>query len=215
MQLIEAMFWIALAGAAQLSAPQPVNLDKWFSFEDVPTYLVEKDSGVWLVGIRVDVAPDGSIQRCEAEKSSRIPELDKLTCSIVLLRGRFLPARSTSGSPATGVYRDSVSWSVGAGTAEAPYASNPDVDVYVQSLPRGIKSPTFVRVMFAVDQAGNKSSCVAEPGPSMQKINNDPVLVPIACEQVMSTYRATPAKDGLGNPVPSIQDALVRFSVKQ
>lgn len=209
------MFWIALtAVAAQLSAPVPVNLENWFSNEDVPTYLMEKDSGIWLVGTRVTVAADGEIQTCAAEKSSRIPQLDKLTCSIVFVRGRFLPARSVDGTPEVGVYRDSVSWSVGAATADAPFASDPDVDFYVQSLPGGTKSPALVRVMFAVDQAGKKSGCVAEPGPALEKTSDNPALVAIACQQVMTTYKATPAEES-GKPVASVQDALVRFSIKR
>jgi hypothetical protein len=199
------MLWIALAAAAaQLSAPVPVNPEKWFTNEDVLVYVLEKDSGLWEVGIRLTISLDGTVQSCKVETPSNVPALDVLTCGIASHRARFHPARSSDGSASFGVYRDSVEWSVGDATSLAPFASNPDVDTFVQSLPSRIKSPNLVRVMFVVDEAENKSSCVAEPGPSLEKINNDPVLVPIACEQVMSMYRATPAKDASGRAVPSV-----------
>lgn len=209
------MLWIALAAAAQLSAPVPTNLGKWFSYEDVPSYLLEKESGLWLVGVRINVASDGTVQNCAAEKSSGVADLDKLTCAIVLRRAKFSPARSIDGSVSSGVYRDSVQWSVGDAAADRLSISNPDLDIFVQSLPSKEKSPTLVRVMFAVDETGSKSSCMAEPSPAFEKTSNNPALVSVACEQVMNGYNATPAKDGSGKAVASVQDALVRFSVKR
>lgn len=207
------MFWIALA--AQLSAPQPTNRTNWFSADDVPRYLMEQGTGVWQVGIRVNVAPDGKIEDCEVEKSDGVPDLNKLTCEIVIVRAKFRPAHLADGSPAYGVYRTSVKWAVSDEPSDISKITSPDLDVTVAALPRGVKSPSLVRVMFAVDATGKASSCIAEPWPDFDKSENNPALVPVACEQILQHYTATPAKDAAGRPVASVQDALVRFSIKR
>jgi hypothetical protein len=206
------MLWLALA--AQLTAPIPENLGTWFRFDDVPQYLLGRDSGFWQVGIRVNVAPDGRILSCDTEASSGIRPLDKLTCNIVLRRARFHPARWSDGSAAVGVYRTSIQWAVGNSPWDTSKAINADLDLFVSGLPRGITSPTLVRIMFAVDAGGLTSSCTAEPTEA-KYINNDSALVSIACGQMTKSYKASPATDSAGKPISSVQDALVRFSLQR
>jgi hypothetical protein len=206
------MLWIALAAAAQLSAPVPKDLTKWFYADDVPDYLVAKGNGLWFVKVGIGISPDGALTGCQIEGSSGIPKLDAFTCRTILKRAKFVPASSVNGSPTFGVYRTSIKWSV----ADAPWDdsnfSDPDVEVQVQNLPPAVKSPTLVRVMFAVDQAENIGSCLADPSEDLEHIDNNPALVPIACDQVVKHYKPVPAKDAAGNVVPSVQDALVRFT---
>ncbi|HZU50466.1 MAG TPA: energy transducer TonB [Sphingomicrobium sp.] len=213
-QLIAPMLWIALAAAAQLSAPEPINLKKWFSFEDVPSYLMQMGTGIWNVGIRVNVASDGAVQNCEVESGSGIPKLDKLTCMIVTVRAKFRPAHFADGSPAHGAYRTSVNWLVQDAPGELIERSKPDLDITVRQLPRAFGKSSLVRVMFAVDANGNASSCTGEPGDNFEQAKNEPALVPLACEQFMNSYKPTVARDTAGNAVPSVQDGLVRFTVK-
>lgn len=206
------MLWIALAAAAQLSAPVPKDLTKWFYADDVPDYLMAKGNGLWFVKVGIGISPDGALTGCQIEGSSGIPKLDAFTCRTILKRAKFVPARSIDGSPAFGVFRTSIKWSV----ADAPWDdskfSDPDVEVQVQNLPPAVKSPSLVRVMFAVDQAGTIGSCLAEPTKSFQHVDNVPALVPIACDQLAKSYKPVPAKDEGGNAIPSVQDALVRFT---
>jgi TonB family protein len=206
------MLWIALAAAAQLSAPLPKNLRKWFYADDTPYYLIEKRDGVWLVNVRIGVRPDGTIDGCRVEASSGIAQLDTLTCRKILRRAKFVPATAADGSPAFGVYRRSISWIVASVPRDTSNARRPDVEVQLQSLPPDVKSPTLVRVMFAVDQSGNMGSCLAEPTKSFEHVDNVPALVPIACDRIAKSYKPIPAKDAGGNAIPSIQDALVRFT---
>jgi hypothetical protein len=205
------MFWLAVA--AQLSAPAPVHAYTWFSPEDVPAYLIERGSGLWWVRARVTVAPDGRIQRCEVEGTSGIADLDKLTCRLILRRGKFRAAHLADGTAAFGVYRTSIRWAVAESSFDLSAFSNPDVEVSAQRLPQGAKSPGLVGLMFKVDQDGEISSCEAEPPQSFSHAENNPALVPVACVQLMKIYKATPAKNAAGQPVQSVQDALVRFVV--
>jgi hypothetical protein len=66
--------------------------------------------------------------------------------------------------------------------------------------------------MFAVDQSGDIGSCLAEPTKSFEHVDNSPALVPIACDRIAKSYKPVPAKDAGGNAIPSVQDALLRFT---
>ena len=203
------MLWIALA--AQLSAPVPTNLPKWFSYDDVPAYLIERSPGLWLIGVRVTVGPDGVVESCDVESTSGIERLDQFTCRRIKQRAKFAAAHSPEGSAASGVYRTTMHFAVADSPFNTSNASVPDVDVSVASLPAGLKSPALVRVMFAVDQEGRMRSCTAEP---RENVSNNPELVPIACEQLTKLYKPVPVRDAAGNAVPSVQNATVRFSAQ-
>lgn len=206
------MFWIA--AAAQVVAPFPEKATSWFSLDDMPIYLLKQGPGLWQVPIRVTVEPQGKLRSCEVEATGGIADLNRLTCRIVMRRAKFQPAR-IQGAPAIGVYRTSIMWVVADAPWDTSTAINADVDVTVERLPAGIQPPTFVKVAFAVDAGGGKSSCAPDATKDIHRIENHPALVPIACDQVMKTYRATPATDAAGTPVTSVQNALVRFSISK
>jgi len=198
------MWWIALA--AQLSAPTPINIGNWFNDGDFPGYLVEQQPGVWLVGVGVRVRPDGAVQDCTVESTSGVARLDQLTCKIVEQRAKFRPASFAEGSAAPGVYRTYVGWDVTKAPATTSHVSNADLNLTVQSLPAGIPSPTAVRLVFTVDQRGQISSCASEATQPFERVENNPALVSVACDELVKGYKPNPA-------VPSVQDAIVRFAV--
>jgi len=106
-------------------------------------------------------------------------------------------------------------WAVADAPWDTSKAINADVDVTVERLPAGVQSPTFVKVAFAVEAGGGKSSCAPDGTKDIHRIENHPALIPIACDQIMKSYRATPAADTAGRPVTSVQNALVRFSTSK
>jgi hypothetical protein len=210
------MFWIALAAAAQLSAPVPTNLKDWFIANDFPSDVITRAPHLWLVPIRIDVGPDGTIRSCEIEATSGEPLLDKRTCEFVRKRARFIPAHWSDGSPAYGAFRTTVSWLLIEGSPDnIPRAVYPDLTITVKSLPSAGKTDSVVRAMFAVDAEGRVSSCVAEPGSGFEEAENAPSLVPVACDELTKTFTAVPAKDATGKAIPSVQDALVLFSTRR
>jgi hypothetical protein len=206
------MLWIALA--AQLSAPVPTNLPNWFVFDDFPAYLVNRDPGVWAVGIRVTVGPGGAIRSCEVESSSGERGLDELSCKKVRDSASFRPAMSAAGASVPGVYRTYIAWDVTKAPAATSRVTNADLNLSVANLPAGIQSPAAVRVMFAVDREGRMSSCKSEPTESFEQVASDPALVAVACDQLMKSYRPVPARNSAGEAVASVQDAIVRFSLQ-
>ena len=89
--------------------------------------------------------------------------------------------------------------------ATTSHLSNAVLNLSVQALPTGIQSPAAIRVMFAVDEHGRIGSCAPEPTQPFERIDNNPALVSVACEQLAKSYKPKPAS-------PSVQDAIGRFS---
>ena len=196
------MFWTALA--AQLSAPEPFQRGSWFSDSDMPSYI--QTAGISRrVLTRLLVSPDGKVESCSAEVSSGEVRVDRDTCSLMMERTKFRPARWTDGSPVYGVYRLVFDWTVG---PRLPGILS-DLELTVAALPKGAHSPATVRVMFAVDEVGKPSSCTAEITPGIPKANW--ALAPVACAEIVKRYSAIPARDTSGRAVRSVQDATVNF----
>jgi hypothetical protein len=204
------MFWIALA--AQLSAPLPSNLSDWMTPEDVPVQLLKSEQQS-LVGVHVIVEPSGAKRECQIGRSSGNQKLDSYTCYLIMKRARFTPARDIGGLPSIGVYSSIIGWWVGDGFPPKPSAG--DVEITVSELPKGSKSPALVRLMFAVDANGRPSACASEATHGLKLWNDDnPLLVQIACDQLLKTYTARPASNSAGVPIPSVQDATVAFTIQ-
>jgi TonB family protein len=196
------MFWLALT--AQLIAPAPQYM--WLSNDDTP---VNELSGrdFALVRLRLTISPKGEVARCDIEQSSGNARVDNYTCDLARRRAYFRPARSAEGAPVYGIYRAPIVWAIG--PAKLKVAA--DLEAKLNPRPKGIHLPAYVRVIFAVDEIGQISGCSDEPPSSQGMKPNNPTLVPIACDQLIKNFRATPAIDDNGRPVQSIQNASVAF----
>lgn len=201
------MFWIALA--AQISAPEPRYM--WLSNDDTPANLMGSRSAA-VVLMQLTIAPDGRVHRCEIDNSSGDAQIDKYTCDLARRRALFRPAQSDVGTPVYGVYRVPVMWLKipYGGAAERPKPWG-NLTVRLSPAPKGVHLPATVRVAFAVDANGHISVCRDEP-PSPGIAQNDPTLVPVACDQIRSKFAPAPARDDKGVAVPSVQNATVLIS---
>lgn len=199
------MFWVVLAAASQMIAPQPQRM--WIRVADLREQLLPPRR-MALVWIRLTVSPQGTLMRCEVEESSSVAALDAYTCDLTLERAKFRPARTAAGASAYGIYRVPILWSV------QPVFPDPegDLELTVNRLPSGVHSPTFVRVALAVDASGDVSSCTSQPPPVPGGPPNNPKLVTIACAQISKDFPAAPAIDENGKAVASIQTASVVFT---
>ena len=196
-----------VAVAASVSAPKPIGLLNWYRPDDMPAY--HQIAGITRrVHLRVTVRPDGSLQNCEVENDGGDAKLAAYTCILTLKRAEFEPAMWSDGTASYGVYRTAPTWAVG--SPPSPNSVPGDLELDVDRLPKGEKSPAFVTIMFAVDISGNPSSCSAVP-PRSRRDRSDPELVSIACEQWIKSLKATPAKNDAGEAVPSVQTGSVKF----
>jgi TonB family protein len=205
------MLLIALAAQMSMPVGQPRGVWDLFSADDVPLDLVPEGE-IKRVGVRVTVTPDGKVENCRAESSSGISKLDAYTCSIIERRARFHAAIGGNGQPTYGVIRTIVTWAVDASGGAMPPA---DLELTVSRLPSGVNGKTSGSLMFLVDAAGHPSFCMEEKPTEPLASKLPPVLVNIACNQLVKSYVAVPARDLSGRAVSSIQNATVTFLTQE
>ena len=195
------MLWLLLA--AQLSAPEPIKPLSWWSPDDMPAY--HQRAGVTrAVDWRATISLNGRIESCEIERSSGDTKLDALTCSIIMKRGSFKPAKWIDGSTVQGVVRGHTAWAVGPNVRAIPTG----IVARVDRLPKHVRSPAFVAVQFAVHEDGRISNCIAAPE------NKVAQLVTQACAALPTVQLNKPPLGPGGAPVRSVQQAIVTFVKK-
>lgn len=193
--------------SSQLQAPTPVNIVSWTYTHQVPPPAAWDKGTSWPFLIRLTVRPNGKLKRCEVEKSTANEYLTQFVCEMFKERAKLRPAVWTDGSPSFGVFRFGFVYS----RDQAPPDDYHFEDLSV-TIDRGIyaqRVPANVRVMFAVDANGQISGCTSQPRWYSSIANDPPAIIAVACEAVVHRYHPTPAKDGSGNPVRSVQNASV------
>lgn len=181
-----------------------------FSPHDFPSYL-EKADVRRLMFIRIDVLRNGAPLDCEVEISSGDKALDRYTCELIIKRAHFSSATWPDGSVAYGVIRSWLSWAYN--FSGPPGSVHGDLDVTVNQMPKGIRSPHSELLLLAVDETGHIEACEADtPGLSKTQ-KSDPELAQLACGQLKKTYTPRPPIVE-GHPKRSVQTAIVQFSAQ-
>jgi hypothetical protein len=211
------MIWLAISSgalatlpsASRPQGPTPINYTNWVMPTARPAGLFEGDRDVWTIRARLTVRPDGKVQDCAIERSSRNKALDRFTCGMFEQRATLRPATWIDGSPSYGVFRFTFQWT----RPQLPSFNSDPVDLELKADRRDYagRLPAFVRVVFAVDQNGRISDCYSAPPFDAGMVTNPPPLVPLACDAVIHRYVPIPAKDASGTPVRSVQNAFVRI----
>jgi len=94
------------------SLPEPkVSPGKWANTGDYPDDLLRSEiSGD--VSFKLDINADGIPTDCVVIVSSKVEQLDRLTCKLMMQRARFKPALGADGSAALSHYINRVRWQV-------------------------------------------------------------------------------------------------------
>ncbi|MBB4639816.1 energy transducer TonB [Rhizorhapis suberifaciens] len=71
-----------------------------------------KGAGRLKIGVRYAVGPSGVVDQCEIIEPSGYPEVDAMTCRVIVERYRFKPARDEDGIPITQVMEEDYSWTM-------------------------------------------------------------------------------------------------------
>ena len=195
------MMWILVA--AQLTAPVPVNRSDWFTQADIPVEQLTIGTPV-VVPYRVTVGPDGVVQDCQAEVSG-IEQVDVLTCTLVTRRAAFEPATDGRGQPVQGVYRSFKRWLITDGRPPQDAVIRPDIELSVAQLPAGVQAPAVMNQSVSVDENGRAVSCNADGS------RGHPALVKAGCDELKKLWHPSPARTAAGQPVASVQNAVVLF----
>lgn len=96
--------------AASASVPQPIDKADWIRSADYPPWDRETLEGVVEVKLLVDAT--GVTTGCSVTVSSGNAKLDEYTCSLLMKRARFEPARGLHGKRVPGEVVQAVHWEV-------------------------------------------------------------------------------------------------------
>ena len=198
---------LLLALASQLASPSPVDIERWFSWQDYPSEVRDSLKTDFEPVTQTLVSATGKIIGCRVETPSSSPKMDALACAIILKRARFEPARWSDGAPVPGVYRLPVVFMVYGDEHE----HHSDIELEVGKLPKNKKSE-FVQVSFSSDASGKIQECVAKrPVGSWDKPAN-PLLVSAACKVVQAEWKPFKVLGDDGKPSRSVQNVIVKFT---
>jgi len=198
----------ALLIASQLSAPVPIRMQSWFNSSDYPPTLANGIRTAFQSVTQTLVDSTGKMIGCRIETPSSNPKVDALACGLILKRGRLEPARWSDGSPVPGVYRFAVSFALENDSDRIDPFS--DIDISVQRLPNGQRSPAYIQVTFGSDEGGK----IRVGGPPMRKKLPNPLLVSAACGAVEAQWKPFTVLGPDGKPSRSVQNMVVKFSTE-
>lgn len=201
------MIWTILA--FQLVAAQPAGgVVNWFSPDDMPAN-VQQSVNTYVVGTSTTVGTDGRPINCQIDHPTTNPKLDAMTCALILRRAQFTPARWIDGSATYGLYRMPVKWT----TIVNDPAEHTDLQIQVNKLPAGSRSPVRIRLIYAADAQGRIASCTSEPVPGQARPKPiNPQLVQVACSELERSWTPIPVHDANGAPVRSVQNASAEIT---
>lgn len=114
---IGALF-IATSAAAQSLASDPMPLGRvgtWLDVEAAPLKLMKKlEKKSIVIRFTLSVGPDGRAIGCTHDGRKKLAKtFGELTCSQLLRRARFKPAKDAQGSPVNGTYSSIATWCFG------------------------------------------------------------------------------------------------------
>lgn len=94
------------------SLPEPKSTPAaWATTGDYPGNLLRSETG-GDVSFKLDVDAVGTPTDCAVIVTSKVEQLDKLTCKLMMQRARFRPALDANGLPASAHYINRVRWQV-------------------------------------------------------------------------------------------------------
>jgi hypothetical protein len=198
------MLLLFAAAASALSAPEPKKPGSWWSYDDVPTQMLQ-DEVTYIVGYSLVVDPQGKIRECRIESTSGLPQLDKYTCKLATRRARLDPATNAAGEPVFGAYRQYASFWMG-DTFPKPREDWGDLKVTVAAarIPDG--KTKHVWLALSVDAVGIPTDCVPTKREKEFQLAQD------VCPAAMANLRLPPVLDDKGTYVPSVQNVAISVS---
>jgi outer membrane biosynthesis protein TonB len=100
------------AGSSKASAAKASpDAGRWVTTDDLPRGLMQPDEVV-VSHFVLTVSAKGDVTNCDILLPSARPELDRRACQLIILRGKYKPARDQDGKPTQGVDWRSVRWQV-------------------------------------------------------------------------------------------------------
>ncbi|HEX4738404.1 MAG TPA: energy transducer TonB [Allosphingosinicella sp.] len=198
-----------------LSSRAKANLAALVSAADYPDAAIR--AGVQgRVAFALDVSAEGRVTACAIETSSGSPLLDETTCSIMIYRAQFAPARDRRGQPATDRIRSAVRWVLPKAEEATGLASRAkanlaalvsDADYPDEAIRAGAQGT--VRFALEVAADGHVTGCTVEMS------SGSPVLDQATCQIMTARAQFTPAHDSRDQPTADTVRAAIRWVLPQ
>jgi protein TonB len=100
---------LLLFAAQAIDQPKPIDPVTWISSNDFPFEALKDEVG-GKVEYEVSVDASGNPADCRIQATSGHAVLDQATCSLIIRRARFEPAKDANGRPVPGTYKGKVTW---------------------------------------------------------------------------------------------------------
>lgn len=81
----------------------------WFSTDDYPSAAIRRELE-GTVGYSLQISASGKVESCTVTRSSGHSSLDQATCRLLPRRGKFEPARDSSGAKVRGTFSAEILW---------------------------------------------------------------------------------------------------------
>ena len=203
------MFSVLLA-AAVATAPVPVmTMDWWSNYYDTPRRgLALGELSVVVAEIIVDSR--GRFAACDGRTYRGNPQMGPYVCSRLRMRANFSPARGPDGQKVTGLYRKLI---IVANVRKETRYQAPRFGIYIPGSAQTNSSENPFEIQFYLDANGQVSNCslIDAVGINLERHKQtvDAAAVQRACAEVSTQLKPVPPRDKKGNPIPTMQNAMV------
>ena len=157
------------------------------------------------VQVRVVVSPVGVPIHCSSSFVNGPPSNVVAFCSMLQTSTRFSAAHDPKGQPAYGVVYLWAHWQHGrwAGS-RVPSWNPPDLAITTNRLPKGLIEGVLLQFVLQTDKFGKVAHCIGPPRLTQQVLD-------LLC-RTAGAQSKTPATDERGQPVPSVQEFIMRVT---
>lgn len=132
------------------------SLPTLFSSNDYPVAAL-RDGEMGTTAVVLAIAPDGRVSQCSIATSSGSASLDSATCSILVRRARFTPARDGDGNAAEDRFASRIRWILPP-RPPTPFADHRTALVFTTDAAGAVMA---CRVEGSTDSSGNDRLCAA------------------------------------------------------
>jgi TonB family protein len=105
------LFLLIALASATVSATPRADPHTWLGPDDYPKASIASEAE-GAVTVAIDVDEKGKPSSCSVTSSSGDNDLDSLTCSLLVKRAQFIPAKGQRGQAATSQYSQKVTWRI-------------------------------------------------------------------------------------------------------
>ena len=90
---------------------KPVPPEKWLTNDDYPARALQlREQGSVRLGLTIDAK--GKPIRCIATSNDKLPNLQALSCRLIMNRATFSPALDQNGAPVLGLLSQRINWAI-------------------------------------------------------------------------------------------------------